>query len=171
MLTCADAEPLIARLVDGHEADAALASHLERCEACRAALADQGEVRARLRGRPPVRVSATFASRLAERIEQHRAQGWLGLANWRAWTVGLAPLAGALVLMAYLGSGSQAAEPTATPASTPASSIAVDGWPSSSTPRTPASMLMQSGSSGEVLLEAVLTGAVPASAGEIGNER
>jgi hypothetical protein len=165
MISCADVEPLIARYAEddaaGTRVPADVTAHIDGCPSCRRALEEQREVRRLLLARPPAVVSSSFTARLSDRLgEQH---DWLGLVNWRAWTVGLAPVAGALVLVAFLGWGSKTESPSTT-TRTPAAAVALE-WPTASA-RTPASVLMQPGASGEQLLEAVLTGAVPASVGD-----
>jgi hypothetical protein len=61
---------------------------------------DQEAVAALLRSTPAVPVSAGFLARVNRRIDE--TAGWLGLADYRAWTLGLVPAAAALVLVAIL---------------------------------------------------------------------
>jgi len=61
---------------------------------------DQDAVAAVLRATPPADVSADFLARVNARIDG--TAGWLGLADFRAWTLGLVPAAAALVLIAIL---------------------------------------------------------------------
>ncbi len=157
MLTCETAGRFIARYVDGVLAEpdrAAVEAHLESCAACAASVRTQREVAAILRDRVP-EPGVDLVSRVSARLDEEA--GVFGLANWRAWTLGLAPLAAALMLAAYLGLG--AAASTTTPASATS-----DEWSATTAAQT--SVLMQPGTSGDVLVEAVLTGsAVPAGEG------
>ncbi len=154
MLSCDAAEPLIARCADGVLADAdraRLDAHLASCADCRAAVEMQRDVAALLRARAP-EPHLDLVSRVSARLDAEA--GVFGLANWRAWTLGLAPVAAALMLAAYLGigaSGSGAAQPV----------VAQEEWAATAA----TSVLMQPGTSGDALVEAVLTGAA-ASSGE-----
>jgi anti-sigma factor RsiW len=162
-------ERLIARAADGAQISDAdrrrLDAHLETCAACRDELDAQRAVAQVLRRRTESAAYANFSARVAARIERDGAPGFLELANWRAWTVGLAPVAAALVLLAYLGIGS------ATTGSTSAETTATfESWVSASAGSTPAAVFLQPSASGDQLLETVLTGAV-ASSGESSNVR
>jgi hypothetical protein len=158
-MNCPAAEPLIARYADdpaslGSAERQELERHIEVCEACRVVLQDQHHVARALRARSPVAVSPGFAARLAARLDAEPT-GWLGIANWRTWTVTLTPIALALVFVAWLG-GSPSTQP-------PSSSVSAgqaetfDTW-STSSAAEPAAVFLQS-STGDALLEAVLTGA------------
>jgi hypothetical protein len=61
---------------------------------------DQEAIAALLRETPAAPVSSNFLARVNERIDE--TAGWLGLTNFRAWTLGLVPAAAALVLLAIL---------------------------------------------------------------------
>jgi hypothetical protein len=61
---------------------------------------DQIEVATLLASTPPPDVSADFLSRVNARIDG--TAGWFGLADFRVWTLRLAPLAAALGLIAVL---------------------------------------------------------------------
>jgi anti-sigma factor RsiW len=165
-MNCPAAEPLIARYADdpaslGSGERQELERHIEVCEACRVVLQDQRHVARALRARSPVAVSPGFAARLAARLDSEPT-GWLGIANWRAWTAALTPVAVALVFVAWLG-GSASTQPSES--STPAGQVETfDTWPTSSAAGEPAAVFLQS-STGDALLEAVLTGA-PAPAGD-----
>lgn len=110
MLTCAEATRLIARRADGDGLaageEARLAAHLFGCAGCRAAIDDQRAVADVLRARPPERVSPRFHAQLSARLDEEA--GVLGLADWRAWTIRLAPAAAALVLAALYTAGGSA---------------------------------------------------------------
>lgn len=110
MLTCADATRLIARRADGDRLNgdeaARLDGHLTGCAGCRDLLAGQRDVADLLRGRPADRVSPRFHARLAARLDA--GAGLLGLADWRVWTLRLAPAAAALVLAALYTAGGAA---------------------------------------------------------------
>jgi hypothetical protein len=64
---------------------------------------EQTLVAAVLASRPETRVSADFIARVNARIDE--TAGWLGLADFRAWTLGLAPAAAAIALVAVLWPG------------------------------------------------------------------
>ncbi len=75
---------------------------------------DQSLVTAALASMPPPDVPAELVSRVNARIDA--AEGWFGVADFRAWTLRLAPLAAALGLIAVLWPGTPT--PTTSPAST-----------------------------------------------------
>lgn len=163
-MTCSAAEPLIPRYADDPAALSAaqrqpLELHLAVCDACRVVLEDQRHVVRVLNARPHAAVPPAFAARLAARLDAE-PQGWLGLANWRAWTVTLTPLAAALVLIAWLG-GAASLQSPALSSSAPTETF--ETWTASATGE-PAAVFLQS-STGDVLLEAVLTGAAAAAGG------
>jgi anti-sigma factor RsiW len=149
-----------------------LDAHLEGCGACRSTLDDQLHVARVLHARVETPVPAGFAARLATRLDSAtpghtsgRAEGVLSLANWRRWTVSLVPIAAALVLMAYLGVGASGEDSVPTTVESGSISAALDNWAGSPAVSTPASVFLQPSSSGDQLLETVLTGAVPISGG------
>ena len=159
-------ERLIARYADDMAsmpaADRAeIETHLRSCETCRLALDAQRDVATALRARLESGAAPGFVSRVSARIDREDADraGVLGLANWRAWTVGLAPVAAALMLMAYLGVGSNAVS------SDPAGPQTFSEWATSAAATTPASVFLQPGTTGDALVEAVLTGAAPSAGG------
>ena len=105
-MTCGDAARLMVRRADGDALDertsAALEAHLAICASCQAELDSQRNVVAILRSRPVDSLSLQFASQLAQRLDD--VSGWFGIADWRAWTFRLSPLAAALALVAFLSS-------------------------------------------------------------------
>ena len=113
-MTCQQAEPLLARAADGTldaERNGALARHLHACADCRDALDAQRAMREILAGRPKTPVPLGFATRVMANLparEPSSAAGWLDALNWRAWTLRLAPLAGALFVGVTLGLGPSA---------------------------------------------------------------
>jgi hypothetical protein len=154
-MTCTDADALIGRYADDPAALALaeqqqLELHLASCHTCRVALEDQRQVARVLHARPPVEVSPTFVARLAGRLDAE-PQGLLALANWRVWTVTLTPLAAALVLVAWLGGGTTQRDASLT-------SDSFGMWAAPTAQDDHAAVFLQS-STGDVLLEAVLTGA------------
>lgn len=93
---------------------------------------------------------------------------WIRIASsWRllpqavasAWSVGLAPIAAALVLLAYLSVPSASSE-SATAASTApqAATVTFDNLVASTAIDTPAAVFLQPSASGDLLLESVLIG-------------
>jgi anti-sigma factor RsiW len=159
-MTCTDSDALIGRYADDPAALAPadrqqLELHLGTCQSCRVALEDQRQVARLLHARPPLEVSASFAARLAARLAGE-PQGLLALANWRVWTVSLTPVAAALVLVAWLGAGATGAGTTQRDASSSSDSFAM--WAAPTAADDQAAVFLQS-STGDVLLEAVLTGA------------
>ncbi len=122
-MTCQQAEPLLARAADGTldaERGTVLDRHLDGCADCRDALGAQRAVRERLAARPAAPVPLGFATRVmatlpdtsrrawerpARREPAAAPAGWLDALNWRAWTLRLAPVAGALFVGAVIGLG------------------------------------------------------------------
>jgi anti-sigma factor RsiW len=152
-MTCGDIGQFIARRADdGESIDDELRTrvdaHLAACESCRTALETQRSVSAVLRMRPADRVTPGFVARLGERIDE--ASGWFGIADWRAWTLRLAPVAAALALAAYLG--------LAAPAS---SSATVEEWTLGVSESSTASLLLQSDVSADSVMESMITGELP----------
>jgi len=147
-LSCDDARPVLARWSDddaGLDAvmRARLAAHLQTCAACRAELDTQRAVAARLRSRPADRVSGQFSARLAAALDD--ASGWFGVADWRAWTLRLAPVAALLAAFVLLGS------------SPPDSSPTLDDWTlDTNDMSSTATLLLQSDASPEVKLDALV---------------
>jgi hypothetical protein len=85
---------------------------------------DQDAVAAALHGLPQARVMDDFLARVNARIDE--TAGWLGLADFRAWTLGLVPAAAVLVLLAILwpGPAASTAAPSPQPVATESSSAA-----------------------------------------------
>jgi hypothetical protein len=174
-MLCSDAAPFIVRRAEDAESfpeglpemipeliDAQtreeLDAHLEVCASCRAALDTQRAVSAWLRTRPADRVSPHFASRLAARLDE--ASGWFGIADWRRWTLRLAPVAAALALATYLGLGATAQTPTT-----------IEEWTLATSESSTESMLWDAGVSAESVMETMLTGELPTTGGGTGNVR
>ena len=158
MMTCDGAAPLLAAAGDGildDERRAALDAHLIGCGACRTALADQIAVREWLSSTQDAAVPAGFAERVRACIDD--SQTLLGVADFRLWTLRLAPLAALLALGAWLGLG-------AATASTPASAPTVATASAVFTPARAADW--QRSVSGNALLEAALS-ASPSGDGDV----
>lgn len=156
---CPGAEPLIAQYADDPTALSAaegqqLEAHLAACEACRLVLDDQRHVARVLHARPQMAVPPDFARRLAARLDAE-PQDWLSIANWRVWTVTLAPIAAALMLVAWL-SGVATTQPQGAPSTAVGETF--EGWAASAATGDQGAVFLQS-STGDLLLEAVLTGA------------
>ncbi len=115
-MTCRQAEPLLARAADGTldpERSRTLARHLDACADCRDALDTQRAMREVLAARPAAPVPPGFATRVMAHLPEREptaAAEWLDTLNWRAWTLRLAPLAGALFVGAALGLGPSSEE-------------------------------------------------------------
>jgi len=114
---------------------------------------EQELVAAVLRSMPPADADGGFVARVNARIDD--APGWLGLADFRAWTLGLAPAACALALVAVFW---QAPSSASAPALAPASASASASAPASaSAVFSPASSTdWQKDVSADALLEAAL---------------
>lgn len=191
-MKCTEIEPLIARYADeaaalspdeasalsADEASASsdvqrqqLEAHVKTCEACRAALGDQRQVARVLQARAQVPVPPGFRGRVAARIDAERG-GWLSLANWRAWTAALAPLAAALVFVAWLGGDATSGSSTSAAATegSATATVTFDTWAVSTASSNPAAVFLEAASGGDALLEAVLTGA-SSSSGDPANDR
>ncbi len=154
MLNCPDCERLIARLADDpggidQEDRGRLDAHLVACAACRAAVDDQRTVARALARRASAETPAGFHARLSKRLDDE--QSWLPVANWRAWTVGLVPVAGALLLVAWL---------IPTPdSSSIADTATFETWQASNVQSAAAAAFLRPETSGDSLLEVVLTDA------------
>ena len=160
MLDCSDYERLIARFVDEPAAIAdgdrvRLETHLASCASCRTALDDQRNVSNALAMRPPSALPHGFQRRVAARLDAENS--WLPVANWRAWTAGLAPLAAALLLAAWLTPGQDATSTTTAPTTAQAASTSFDTWAASNVRSPTAAVFLQPGTTGDSLLEVVLT--------------
>ena len=105
---------------------------------------DQARVTSVLASMPPPDVPADFVTRVNARIDE--TAGWFGLADFRLWTLRLAPAAAALALIAVLWPASQTIAP-APPAA--ASETAASFSPASASD-------WQQDVSGETLLAAAL---------------
>jgi hypothetical protein len=111
---------------------------------------DQLLIAALLASTPPSRVSEDFLSRVNARIDE--TAGWLGLADFRVWTLRLAPAAAALALVAILWPGTAT---TTTPSSSSSSNSSNTAAPAPSF--KPASATdWQQDISGDALLDAAL---------------
>lgn len=159
-MTCNDAHPRISRYADAASTlpaaeREALEAHLAGCAACSRELEAQRLVAGMLRERLQTPVRPGLAARVAARIDGQE-EGWLGLANWRAWTVGLAPVAAALLVAAYLDIAR-----SSTTAAAPSTPPSIHEWTTGST--SASDVFLQPSTTGDALIEAVLTGAVPES--------
>jgi anti-sigma factor RsiW len=162
-MNCREVATFLARRADADDSldpasSAEIDRHLATCAACAAELDTQRIVASLLRARPVDRLSPQFAAQLAARLDQ--ATGWLGIADWRAWTLRLAPVAAALALATYLGLGASSQ-----------STITLDDWTSPTTEVSDASVLLESDISPDSVVETMLTGELPAAAGDSRNGR
>lgn len=156
-MTCPVAEPLLGCYADDPQTLTAsrrrdLEQHLAACAPCRVRLQEQQEVRRILRARPGGEEPPGFAARLSLRLDAE-PQGVLALANWRIWTAALAPLAAALVLVAWSGT---APVTTATSSVSPVPETFA-GWTEANAGAGRAAVFMQS-ATGDLLIESILTG-------------
>jgi anti-sigma factor RsiW len=111
LMECRDAGPMIAAAADevlDPDRMAQVTAHVASCAACRAALDDQRAVRAVLGSRPAAPAPADFVARVNGRIDEEA--GWFGLADFRQWTLRLAPAAIVLAILALVGSANQPAD-------------------------------------------------------------
>ena len=87
-----------------------LEAHLDGCPACREAAAAQRDVAAVLSARPDGVPPLAFATRVMAHLDDPPT--WLDVIDWRRWTVRLAPVAAALLVVAVVGLGpAEAVEP------------------------------------------------------------
>ena len=158
-MSCEEWQPLLVRAADDRPGtleprDAArLAAHLDRCDDCRALLAEQQAVRRALAARPAAPAPAGLAARVLAELDS--ASHWTELLAWRTWTWRLAPVAAGLLAVAFLV-GRGAVAPGA-PASVPELAAA---WVVGETDAgdLPAfALLGQEGVDGDRLLEALLS--------------
>ncbi len=101
-----------------------------------------------LKAMPPPDVRGDFVARVSARIDE--SSGWFGVADFRLWTLRLAPAVAALALVAVFWDA-----PATTTTTTDATTVSATFSPASSTD-------WQKDVSGDDLLEAALT---PAGAG------
>ncbi len=153
-MTCDDVERAViaraARRLDPAGAER-LEAHLDACAACREAAGGQDEVAGVLSARPDAPPPLGFATRVMARLDGPAT--WLDVINWRRWTVRLAPVAAALLVVAAVGLRPAAAVEPIEFSDLVTDWVAVDEAASS-----PAlSLLWQEEVSDDTLLEAVLT--------------
>jgi hypothetical protein len=111
---------------------------------------DQIQVAAVLASMPKPDVPADFVARVNARIDE--TSGWFGLADFRVWTLRLAPLAAGLALIAVLWPGPSSASRNSSRAASSSVSPASSFSPTSATD-------WQQDVSADALLAAALTGA------------
>ena len=153
-MQCHEIESLVMRRLGGRldgDAAAQLDRHLDECVSCRDTLDAQRAVAGVLAARPAAEVPLGFTTRVMAELEA--VPGWLDLINWRIWTVRLAPVAAALVVVAVLGFG-----PTEAAAPIEFSDLVTEWVADEETGAAPPfSVLWQDEVTDETLLEAVLT--------------
>ena len=158
-MSCEEWQPLLVRAADDRPGtleprdEARLAAHLDRCDHCRALLAEQQVVRRALAARPAAAAPPGLAARVLAELDS--APHWTELLAWRTWTCRLAPVAAGLLAVAFIiGRGAGASDP---PASVPELAAAwVAGEPEAGD--LPAfALLGQEGVDGDRLLEALLS--------------
>jgi anti-sigma factor RsiW len=132
---CATITPLLMRAAEGRPLpgdETRLNAHLEGCPLCRAALAEQREVRELLRSHPVEGAAWGFETRVmaAVRAEaERRAGSWLNNLDFRRWTLRLVPVAAALALASAVISDREA---TGDPGTETATTVSADALPVSS---------------------------------------
>jgi predicted anti-sigma-YlaC factor YlaD len=131
---------------------ARLEAHAAACAACREAWAAQQTVARLVRARPSADVPPGFAARVAARLDE--PETWFGLAEWRAWTWRLVPVAVALFVVAAVV-GHRATGTTAQ--ASPTRDVIVAAEPAS-TDAQPEAVLWEDGITQDQLLLTVLTG-------------
>jgi hypothetical protein len=82
---------------------------------------DQTLVAALLASTPPPDVPPDFVSRVNARIDE--SAGWFGLADFRVWTLRLAPAVGVLAVLTVIWPGAPAAGISSTSATVPSSAV------------------------------------------------
>lgn len=97
-MTCAEAERRIARLSNEATAAADLSAHIDCCANCRETLQEQQQVSRLLTAMGSDPVPADFVANVRARIDS--LASLFNIADWRRWTLRLAPLAVGLVLLA-----------------------------------------------------------------------
>ena len=163
---CAERERQLVRLADTSGSDALTAAdradldaHLDHCTECRAVLAEQRFIAGVLRSRPALQPSPAFAAKLAARLDED--SGWLGLLDWRTWTLGLAPVALAILLIAVFAGSSSAPSINPSAAETAAT---LDTWTRGvNETSSVAAAVWQDRTSSDALLETMLLGGSSAS--------
>ena len=105
---------------------------------------DQKQVAALLASMPPPDVPPGFGARVNARIDE--SEGWFGVADFRAWTLRLAPLAAGLALIAVLWPDAATSSTSSTSTASPAADFS---------PASPADW--QQDVSADALLAAALT--------------
>ena len=153
-MRCDDVErAVIARAAGRLDAAGAerLEAHLDGCDACREAAGGQDDVAAVLSARPDAAAPLGFATRVMARLDGPPT--WLDVINWRRWTVRLAPVAAALLVVAGVGLGpAEAVEPIEF------TDLVTDWVGVDDAAESPAlSLFWQEEVSDDTLLEAVLT--------------
>jgi anti-sigma factor RsiW len=102
--------PLILRSADGTLSpgqQAELDAHVTACSDCRTALREQTVVSRLLGEMEMTPAPRDFAARVRQRVAPD--EGLIGLFNWRAWTLRLAPVAALLALLAWYPANSGSA--------------------------------------------------------------
>ena len=127
---CSEIEPWLAAAADGSIDDdraRMLNRHLAECAGCRATLADQTRVWEMLAATPMAPARSDFTARVNAQIDA--PSGWLGMADFRAWTLRLAPVAAAIALIAALWPAPpRAASSSAPPARATFSPASISDW-------------------------------------------
>lgn len=135
---CATITALLMRAADGSSSpgdEARLNAHLEGCPSCRAALAEQREVRDLLKSYPVEGAGWGFDTRVMAAVRAEAeggARNWLGGLDFRRWTWRLVPVAAALALASAVVTDREGAGDQWTETTTTESALSADALPVSS---------------------------------------
>ena len=115
-MNCDTLLPLVLEAAENreHQLSAAdrerLSTHLAECSHCRQTVDEQRDVRNVLTARVDAEPSRDFAARVSAEVTA--TVSWTELLRWRTWTLRLAPVAAALVVLALTAGGStESSEP------------------------------------------------------------
>lgn len=128
-MSCAEHRSWLAAKADGSlDADRVrlLDRHLADCDGCRRALADQMRVHDALAATPMVHPREGFSTRVHGRLAA--TPGWLELADFRVWTLRIAPVAAAVALLAMLWAGPRSGGTSSGPSSATFSPASLADW-------------------------------------------
>ena len=100
-MKCDEVQEMLAREDGGRlslDQQRGLSTHLVACEECQGVACDQRMVAEILVSRPDAQVSPGFADKVLSALDA--PESWVLLADWRRWTLRLAPITAGLALAA-----------------------------------------------------------------------